>query len=117
MTPTTFTDFSLLAPVVLYFLSSEILDPLESFKTFNQFFYRKLKPSARPIDQDPDALVSVADCRLMCFDTVSDAQKLWIKGREFTIERLLGEKFGKEASKFSGGSVGIFRVSYFLPLL
>lgn len=92
---------------------TEILDPLESFKTFNQFFYRKLKPSARPIQdpEDPNTLVSCADCRLMCFDTVSDAQKLWIKGREFTIERLLGDKFGKEASKFDGGSVGIFRVS------
>lgn len=29
--------------------ANDIADPLESFNTFNQFFYRKLKPSARPI--------------------------------------------------------------------
>jgi phosphatidylserine decarboxylase len=47
----------------------------------------------------------------MCFDTVAEAQKLWIKGREFTIQRLLGHKHGPEASKFVGGSVGIFRLA------
>ncbi len=29
----------------------EILDPLDSFATFNEFFYRKLKPTARPISE------------------------------------------------------------------
>ena len=33
---------------------SEIAEPLNSFKTFNQFFYRKLKPGARtPASPDP----------------------------------------------------------------
>ena len=27
----------------------EFLDDVESFENFNQFFYRKLKPSARPL--------------------------------------------------------------------
>ena len=29
--------------------ANDIADPLESFNTFNEFFYRRLKPSARPI--------------------------------------------------------------------
>lgn len=29
--------------------ANDIAEPLESFNTFNQFFFRKLKPSARPI--------------------------------------------------------------------
>ncbi|KAF5386242.1 hypothetical protein D9615_002653 [Tricholomella constricta] len=51
----------------------EILDPLDSFKTFNEFFYRKLKPSARPIEKAEDSyrLVSAADCRLMTFATAA----------------------------------------------
>lgn len=31
--------------------TSEILDPLESFGNFNEFFFRKLKEGARPIAQ------------------------------------------------------------------
>lgn len=42
----------------------------------------------------------------MAFDTVSSATKLWIKGRDFTIEKLLGP-YGAEAAKFSEGAVGV----------
>jgi phosphatidylserine decarboxylase len=31
---------------------SEFADPPESFRTFNEFFFRKLKPGARPIAGD-----------------------------------------------------------------
>jgi Phosphatidylserine decarboxylase len=48
-----------------------------------QFFYRKLKPEARPIAQpkDMDVVVSAADCRLSAFATVDDATRCWIKVR------------------------------------
>ncbi|CED83095.1 Phosphatidylserine decarboxylase [Phaffia rhodozyma] len=84
----------------------EILDPLDSFKTFNE-------PEVRPVSDptDPNTLVSCADCRLMAFDTVSDAKKIWIKGREFTIERLLGDRYGKEAHRYDGGAVAVFRLA------
>ncbi|KAG6812726.1 hypothetical protein H0H92_000943 [Tricholoma furcatifolium] len=92
---------------------SEIQDPLESFKTFNQFFYRRLKPSARPIEcpDDPYRLVSAADCRLMTFASVDEATRLWIKGREFSIEKLLGETYRGEAERFRGGALVIFRLA------
>ncbi|KAJ7737768.1 phosphatidylserine decarboxylase-domain-containing protein [Mycena maculata] len=91
----------------------EIRDPLSSFKTFNQFFYRKLKPSARPVEQpdDPYRLVSAADCRLMTFESVTEATRLWIKGREFTVARLLGEAYKHEAERYSGGALAIFRLA------
>ena len=62
---------------------SEALEPTESFKTFNEFFFRKLKPSARPIasPEHPDVLVSAADCRLTAFTSVDDATRCWIKAR------------------------------------
>ncbi|KAH0832848.1 phosphatidylserine decarboxylase-domain-containing protein [Lanmaoa asiatica] len=110
----------------------EFLDPVDSFsmwcilffnqamcddddwsETFNEFFYRKLKPGTRPIDSpdDPTRLVSAADCRLMVFETVSEATRLWIKGRDFTIGRLLGDAYREEAERYVGGALAIFRLA------
>ncbi|KAJ1307812.1 hypothetical protein OPQ81_001894 [Rhizoctonia solani] len=91
----------------------EIKDPLDSFKSFNEFFYRKLKETARPVEEpgNPSRLVSCADCRMMAFETVSDATRLWIKGREFSVKRLLGETYAHEAPKYDGGALGIFRLA------
>ncbi|KAF8322599.1 hypothetical protein DL93DRAFT_2071450 [Clavulina sp. PMI_390] len=92
---------------------NEVLDPLDSFKTFNQFFYRKLKPDARPVasPEDPTVLVSGADCRMMAFPTIQQATKLWIKGREFTLPKLLGPQYAHEAPNYEGGSLVIFRLA------
>ncbi|KAF9487680.1 hypothetical protein BDN71DRAFT_1513724 [Pleurotus eryngii] len=91
----------------------EISNLLDSFKAFNEFFYRKLKKSARPIEQpdNPYRLVSAADCRMMAFETVSDAACLWIKGCEFTVARLLGDVYRAEADKYTGGALAIFRLA------
>lgn len=82
-------------------------------ETFNEFFYRKLKPSARPVESpdDPWRLISAADCRLMVFETVSEATKLWIKGREFSVARLLGDAYRDEAERYVGGPLAIFRLA------
>lgn len=99
---------------------SEALEPIESFKTFNQFFYRKLKPSARPIymAEKPDVAISAADCRLTAFATVSDATRCWIKGRKFSVKGLLADDNKRSASdgvkfapEFENGSMFIFRLA------
>lgn len=82
-------------------------------ESFNQFFYRKLKPEARPCEEpeNPNRLVSAADCRMMAFETVSDATRLWIKGREFTVARLLGDAYKGQAERYEGGALAIFRLA------
>lgn len=60
---------------------------------------------------DPATLVSVADCRMMAFETVTQATKLWIKGRDFTVERLLGAAYKDQAPNYIGGALGIFRLA------
>lgn len=60
---------------------------------------------------DPNRLVSGADCRLMAFETISEATKLWIKGREFTIARLLGDAYKDQVERFAGGALVIFRLA------
>ena len=92
----------------------EVRDPLDSFKTFNEFFYRKLKEGVRPIADpgDPTTLVSSADCRLMAFASINEATKVWIKGREFTVERLLGDQHKDSLENYrTGGSLVIFRLA------
>lgn len=92
---------------------NEIRDPLTSFKNFNEFFYRKLKEDARPVTEpdNPKRVVSAADCRLVAFETVSEATRIWIKGREFTVARLLGENHKDEVHKYNGGALVIFRLA------
>ena len=73
----------------------------------------KLKMSARPIDEaeNPNRLVSAADCRLMAFETVNEATRLWIKGREFTVARLLGDAYKGQTERYQGGALAIFRLA------
>ncbi|KAG0087816.1 hypothetical protein BGZ93_006767 [Podila epicladia] len=90
---------------------SEVLEPLQNFKNFNEFFYRKLKADARILSAPGNdrVAVSVADCRMTCFQTISDAAKFWIKGRQFTIGKLLGDE--AFAKKYDGGALAIFRLA------
>ena len=60
---------------------------------------------------NPYRLVSGADCRLMTFESVNDATRLWIKGREFTVSRLLGDVYKKEADRYIDGALAIFRLA------
>jgi len=89
------------------------LTALLSVGNFNQFFYRKLKPSARPVEalNDPYRLVSAADCRLMVFAAVHDATKIWIKGRDFSVARLLGDAYKQDVDRYVGGALAIFRLA------
>ncbi|KAF1814885.1 hypothetical protein P152DRAFT_236963 [Eremomyces bilateralis CBS 781.70] len=92
---------------------SEVLLPTEQFKTFNQFFYRALNPGARPCCAPfrPEIITSPADCRSVVFNKLSDAQRIWVKGREFTIERLLGDAYPEDAKRYHNGALGIFRLA------
>lgn len=92
---------------------SEVLLPTSEFKNFNEFFYRALKPDARPCSapEDPRVIVSPADCRSVVFNTIDSAQSIWVKGREFTVERLLGDAYPQDVKRYQGGSLGIFRLA------
>jgi phosphatidylserine decarboxylase len=92
---------------------SEVLMPLEKFRNFNEFFYRALKPDARPCSgpDEPKIVVSPADCRSVVFDRMSDATSIWVKGREFSIERLLGDAYPEDAARYRNGALGVFRLA------
>ncbi|ORY59585.1 phosphatidylserine decarboxylase-domain-containing protein [Pseudomassariella vexata] len=92
---------------------SEVLLPLEEFKNFNEFFYRALKPGARPCSapDNPNIFVSPADCRSVVFNRIDQATKIWIKGRDFSVKRLLGDAYPEDAQRYDNGALGIFRLA------
>lgn len=89
----------------------EMLDSMDTFTNFNEFFYRKLKPSARPIAAADDAriMTSPADARLNVFPTITEAQRIWIKGAHFTLASLLQN--ADLAKRYEGGSLVIARLA------
>ncbi|KAG6891234.1 hypothetical protein C0995_008486 [Termitomyces sp. Mi166 len=93
--------------------TSELLQPdITAYKTFNEFFSRKLKPGARPIDSTPDALCSAADSRLTVYTSADAARKFWIKGKQFTIPALLNAPPSSPYSEiFANASLAIFRLA------
>lgn len=86
---------------------SEVAEPVESFKSLNQFFYRTLVPGSRPVAAAP--VVQPADCRLSVFSSVDDATRLWIKGTSFSLAALLGD--AELAARFAGGAVAVSRLA------
>lgn len=92
---------------------SECDAPPDGFRTFNEFFARPLRKGARPIDPDPDAIVSPADGRLEDEGPIEAGARLIVKGRPYDVAELLGLPRGDEtARRFDGGR---FAVVYLSP--
>lgn len=85
---------------------SEAAKKLEEFTSFNDFFYRKLKPGARPIGSD---VVSPGDGKLLAFQSVAQVHNFFVKGRKFTVSEFLGD--AQLASKYEKGSMLILRLA------
>lgn len=79
-----------------------------SFKSFNEFFSRALKPGARPIAAGDRVAVLPADGRHLAFPNVDAAEGFYAKGQKFDLRSFLGsEELGRE---FAGGSLLISRL-------
>ncbi len=78
------------------------------FETFNEFFYRKLKQEARPIDAADDAIVLPADGRHLGFQNICEADTIYAKGQKLSLDELLGGK--EQAEAYYGSSLVISRL-------
>ncbi len=87
---------------------AEIKRPLNSFKSFNDFFIRELVASARPIDLEPTHLISPADSRLFAFD-LSVNTNLPVKGYWYSLHELIKDK--KLAKEYADGWCFIYRLA------
>ncbi|MDG2488424.1 MAG: archaetidylserine decarboxylase [Roseibacillus sp.] len=101
---------ALVAPFIKEFAlnSSEFAEPLESFKSFNEFFIRKLKLEARPFDPDPDAATFPCDGRHLGFPNISEITSVFVKGQRFSLSSLLGSD--ELSKRFAKGSLVLSRL-------
>ena len=87
----------------------EALRPVEDFKTFNEFFIRRLKAEARPIDTNPDTIVSPADGKVLAFSGLQGLDSFFVKGQEFSPEEFLQDRALSE--KYASGTLVIIRLA------
>jgi phosphatidylserine decarboxylase len=88
--------------------AEEFADDPSAYKTFNEFFYRKLKPGSRSIHPDKDSAVFPADGRHLGFQDISKAPGIFVKGAVFTLEKLFADR--ELGEKYKGGSIVLSRL-------
>ena len=86
----------------------EFAEPVDEYNTFNQFFYRKLKPAARPVDAAADSVVFPADGRHLVFADITGETDFFVKGQSFDLARFLGDN--GLAKRYDGGSMLLSRL-------
>lgn len=81
---------------------------IDEFKSFNDFFARKLNNEARPIDQNPDVLVSPGDGRITAYENINLESLVQIKGITYSLYELINDD--DIAQKYSNGICIILRL-------
>jgi phosphatidylserine decarboxylase len=87
---------------------NEFESKISDFKSFNDFFYRKLKPVARPVNGSSSVAVFPADGRHLCVPNISESKGLFVKGQMFSLRELLDDDHLFE--KFESGSLLLSRL-------
>ena len=87
---------------------ADFADAPSSYRSFNEFFYRKLKPEARPIDADASSVVFPADGRHLGFECASAIEGVFVKGQKFDLAALLGDR--ELAARYADGALVLSRL-------
>lgn len=96
------------------FISEFNLDPsifeqdTKEFLSFNDFFYRKLKKEARPIDMKSNSLISLGDGKLLAYENIDLENLVQVKGFTYSLTELIQDKI--TASKYENGTCLILRL-------
>lgn len=88
--------------------TADFLDRPDSFESFNEFFYRKLKPDSRPVDPDPASVVFPADGRHLGFQSAAAITGVFVKGQRFDLAGLLGDS--ALAARYADGPLVLSRL-------
>lgn len=78
------------------------------YTSFNDFFYRKLKPHARPIDTNKNSVVSLGDGKLYAYENIDMNNLVQVKGFTYSLKELI--KDDKIAQKYDKGACLILRL-------
>ncbi|MHC1681988.1 MAG: phosphatidylserine decarboxylase [Clostridiaceae bacterium] len=80
----------------------------DDFSSFNDFFYRKLKDFARPIDLDENLLVSHGDGRLLVYENIDLENVIQVKDLTYSLRELIGND--DIADKYINGTCLLLRL-------
>lgn len=86
----------------------EMKNDYRKFRNFNEFFYRELKETSRPVDGGEGVVVFPADGRHLAKEDISKGDIFYVKGQKFDLRKFLGSE--KLAERFDGGSILISRL-------
>ena len=76
-----------------FFCDVDLTDSREKhFRSLHAAFIRPLRPGARAVDANPDALVSPCDAIVGAFGRVAEGQALQIKGFPYALAELFGSE-------------------------
>ncbi len=78
------------------------------FRSFNDFFTRKIREGRRPVDETPSHLIAPCDSKLTVRPIEADS-RFTVKGTEYTLAELL--RSGELAERFLGGTLLLFRLT------
>lgn len=79
----------------------------QDYSSFNEFFYRKLNPGARPINSDSLILISPADGKVLAYPNIQN-QAFIVKGYQFDLASYLQNDSLSQV--FSNASLFIIRL-------
>ncbi len=89
---------------------SEAEKPLADYDGFDEFFTRKLRPGARPIDDAPGRVVSPADGTIVECGLATAGKLIQAKGSHFDLASLLDDP--QAAARLQGGA---YLITYLSP--
>lgn len=97
---------------------SECVGDVDDFPTLAEFFVRPLKEGVRPVDMDPDVVVSPVDARAHTFGRIEGGMFLQADGKPARVAQLLGADdprlpgLGADiADRYEGGEYAVLYLS------
>ena len=83
---------------------------LDSYQHFNEFFTRPLKPGARPIASEADAIACPVDGTISQLGPIEDGRVYQAKGHDYSLKTLLGG-LDHLQERFAGGQFATIYLS------
>ncbi len=78
------------------------------YRSFNDFFTRRVREGMRPVDREPTHLISPCDCKLTVYP-ITENRTFSVKGGTYTLASLLRNE--DLAARFAGGTFLLFRLT------
>jgi phosphatidylserine decarboxylase len=96
---------------VMNLSTEECVDPPEKMDSLKKIFERKIRYwQCRPMPNDPLAIVSPADSRML-LGSFSETSSIFIKGKFFDYKEMLGRNKETWLNAFHNGDFAIFRLT------